>query len=179
MARRIFGFGKLLTISGFSVASQAALPRFVAKCQEVPTTDASVTSHVVISIGDDELEDKDWLLEKEKCSFCKFFLGSPCRNHFIKWSKCVDLAKSKELDFVKSCSVYTKALMDCTSANDEYFSKAREQAGNSDEEDEEDEEEPANVDNVEEGDEEVVDSVEVTEVEVTEESSSSDAQSKD
>lgn len=171
MARRIFGFGKILTISGFSVASQAAFPRFVAKCQEVPAADASVISHEVLTIGDDELEDKDWLLEKEKCSFCKFFLGSPCKNHFIKWSKCVDLAKSRELDFVKSCSVYTKALMDCTSANDEYFSKAREQAGNSNDEEEE---EPVTVDNDEEDGEKEVESVEVTE-----ESSSSDAQSKD
>lgn len=172
MARRIFGFGKILPISGFTVASQAAFPRFIAKCQEVSSpSDASVAAHEIITIGDDELEDKDWLLEKEKCSFCKFFLGSPCKNQFIKWSKCVDLAKSKDLDFVKSCSVYTKALMECTSANDEYFSKAREQAGSSD--DEEEAEDESSVDDGEEGDEDV------DAVDVIPEASSPDVQSKD
>lgn len=87
-----------------------------------------------IIIDDSELDDADWELEKQKCSFCKFFLSSPCRNQFTKWSKCVDLAKAREEDFVQACALYTKDLMSCTSANDEYFAAGREEHRDGDDE---------------------------------------------
>jgi len=72
-------------------------------------------------IEDDEAKDAEWDVEKEKCSFCRQFLQSPCKAQFRRWSKCVDLAKEKDMDFVKSCKDYTNALMDCTSDNSSYF----------------------------------------------------------
>lgn len=145
MARRLFtSFAKVATLSAFSIVNhQTAIlrPTYFAKCHE-DTDETKPVEEFRIVIPDEELEDQEWLLEKEKCSFCKFFLGSPCRNQFTKWSKCVDLAKSKDQDFVKACSVYTKDLMDCSSDNDEYFAKARDQAradGSAEGDDDEDE----------------------------------------
>jgi hypothetical protein len=145
MARRFFGFAKLVTVSTFSLGTQFAHrpKQFFARCQDNSIETLNSVNNETIVIHDEEVDDEEWLKEKEKCSFCTFFLGSPCRNQFIKWSKCVDLAKSKELDFIKSCSVYTKALMECTSEHDEYFAKAGDENTN------EDEEESPDIDDVE------------------------------
>mmetsp|Transcript_28070 Transcript_28070/g.47218 ORF Transcript_28070/g.47218 Transcript_28070/m.47218 type:complete len:203 (-) Transcript_28070:161-769(-) len=88
---------------------------------------ASIVSNETIATKDnddedDEDDDKDWEAEKEKCSFCKFFIESPCKKHFKKWSKCVDKAKEDETDFASVCSEFTQALMLCTSQHPEYFS---------------------------------------------------------
>lgn len=72
-------------------------------------------------------DDEKWEEDKRKCSFCKHFLSSPCSTQFKHWSKCVDLAKSRGLDFVGSCKVFTKELMQCTSDNAEYFSQKRDE----------------------------------------------------
>jgi hypothetical protein len=83
------------------------------------------------------LTDAAWFEQKQKCSFCRFFLESPCKLHFAKWSKCVDIAKSKDLDFVQACKTYTSALMECTSDNDKYFEENRPKHGDSGEDDDE------------------------------------------
>lgn len=79
-----------------------------------------------------EIEDPEgdmaWEIEKSGCSFCQYFLHSPCSVPFRKWSKCVDLAKDANLDYVSTCSSYTDALMLCTETNAEYFSAARDEA---------------------------------------------------
>ena len=73
-----------------------------------------------IDDNDDE-DDSEWMAEKEKCSFCKQFILSPCKVPFRKWSKCVDKAKEENLDFVAACFKYTGALIECTTNNEDYF----------------------------------------------------------
>jgi GCK domain len=70
--------------------------------------------------GEDE-DDAEWMVEKEKCSFCKQFLDSPCKIPFRRWSKCVDKAKEDNLEFVGACFKYTGALIECTTNNEAYF----------------------------------------------------------
>lgn len=74
--------------------------------------------------GEDEgalqLQD-EWDIEKEKCSFCKAFLKSPCRLPFKRWSLCVDKAKEEDKDFVQACSEHTNALLECTSEHSSFF----------------------------------------------------------
>ena len=71
-------------------------------------------------------EEKDeWEVEKEKCSFCRHFLGSPCRTDFINWSKCVDAAKESEEDFVAKCQKYTENLVKCTAQYPDFFEGLR------------------------------------------------------
>ncbi len=71
----------------------------------------------------------EWDAQKEKCSFCRHFMLSPCRQEFKKWAKCVDLAKEKDIDFVQACQHYTRALMSCTESNSEYFAATRPDEG--------------------------------------------------
>ena len=66
-------------------------------------------------------EEDEWEIEKEKCSFCRAFLKSPCKLPFKNWSICVDKAKAEDADFVKVCSEYTSVLLECTSTNSEFF----------------------------------------------------------
>eukprot|EP00601_Ochromonadales_sp_CCMP2298_P036889 CAMPEP_0173355228 /NCGR_PEP_ID=MMETSP1144-20121109/17638_1 /TAXON_ID=483371 /ORGANISM="non described non described, Strain CCMP2298" /LENGTH=182 /DNA_ID=CAMNT_0014303893 /DNA_START=164 /DNA_END=708 /DNA_ORIENTATION=- len=80
----------------------------------------------VITIDEEAVDDKDWEAEKEKCSFCKFFIESPCKTQFKHWSKCVDRAKTENVEFAEACSRYTQALMVCTSEHQEYFSSVLE-----------------------------------------------------
>lgn len=86
-----------------------------------------------ITIEADDEEDAKWIAEKSHCSFCKMFIFSPCKPQFKLWSQCVDSAKEKDEDFAQVCSEHTKALMNCTSANAEYF-QALEQRGDGDDE---------------------------------------------
>ena len=88
----------------------------------VKTPKPSVNIPKIVIDPSDSGDDATWEAEKEKCSFCKAFLGSPCKDQFKYWSKCVDKAKTLEVDFAVACSDYTKALMECTSANGDYFS---------------------------------------------------------
>lgn len=74
-----------------------------------------------IHLDENESDDKDWEQEKLKCSFCRSFLQSPCKEPFKRWSKCVDKAKSQEADFTQACVHYTRALMACTEENEAYF----------------------------------------------------------
>lgn len=66
-------------------------------------------------------EDAKWVAKEAECSFCRQFLNSPCKEEFKRWSKCVDLAKQRQGDYVGSCVAYTRALMGCTSENSEHF----------------------------------------------------------
>jgi hypothetical protein len=76
-----------------------------------------------IEITDEEcdINDPEWLAEKEKCSFCTMFIASPCFVQFKKWSMCVDKAKESNADYTAACTQYTRALMSCTSDNADYF----------------------------------------------------------
>ena len=99
------------------IATAASVPDISSKSRcsgassssETSSTAAEVTLTIVVN--DDDTKDAEWEIEKEKCSFCKQFLQSPCKHEFRRWSKCVDMAKEKDIDFVKACSVYTNALM--------------------------------------------------------------------
>lgn len=70
---------------------------------------------------DRELTEEEWEIEKSKCSFCRQFIESPCKEVFKKWSKCVDRCKEEENDFVAICSEQTKGLMQCVEVNSEFF----------------------------------------------------------
>eukprot|EP01041_Mallomonas_annulata_P008493 gene8493-17512_t len=81
-------------------------------------------------------EDEQWEIEKEKCSFCKHFLQSPCKVQFKEWSKCVDKAKADDKNFVEICALETEALIKCTSEHPEYFeSFQKDESSTEDEED--------------------------------------------
>mmetsp|Transcript_5746 Transcript_5746/g.6269 ORF Transcript_5746/g.6269 Transcript_5746/m.6269 type:complete len:137 (-) Transcript_5746:71-481(-) len=104
-----------------------------------------------------EEEDKKWEEEKQHCSFCRSFLQSPCKEPFKKWSRCVDRAKDKDVDFIEACQTYTRALMNCTKEHEEYFSALRKQVAEQSEDEEDDseegeEEEESDVTEKEEGD---------------------------
>jgi hypothetical protein len=70
-------------------------------------------------------ENAAWEAEKSGCSFCQYFLESPCAAPFRNWSRCVDLAKAQNLDYITTCSEYTNALMACTEAEAEHFEALR------------------------------------------------------
>ncbi len=92
---------------------------------------------VSIEVNDSDLADDDtWEKKKELCSFCAMFLNSPCSLHFKRWSTCVDNAKAAEQDYVTGCSLYTKALMQCTSENNAYFEAKSEEDKTDEEKDE-------------------------------------------
>jgi len=85
-------------------------------------------SHLVIPEYDES--DTAWEKEKMGCSFCKQFIVSPCKQQFKLWSKCVDLAKEKDLKFTEVCNSYTRALMDCVEQNSEFFSAYKDKMEN-------------------------------------------------
>ena len=90
-------------------------------------------------VDDDDEDDAEWMAEKEKCSFCKQFLQSPCKIPFRKWSKCVDKAKEEDLEFVAACFQYTGALIECTTDNQEYFARMSDYSDDEDVEEGQDE----------------------------------------
>lgn len=89
-----------------------------------PMPSAASSSSIPPGESDAGAEEADaWELEKEKCSFCRSFLKSPCKLQFKNWSICVDDAKAKDADFVSACSEFTHALIECTSSNSEFFAE--------------------------------------------------------
>ena len=78
----------------------------------------------------------DWEVEKEKCSFCKAFLKSPCKLQFKSWSICVDKAKEDNEDFVSKCSEFTDALLECTSQHSEHFAELHKSSADSEDDNE-------------------------------------------
>lgn len=95
-----------------------------------------------------EFDDSDvaWEEDKLKCSFCRQFIVSPCKQPFKLWSKCVDIAKEQDRDFIDACKEYTRGLMDCTQENSEFFAaykekveRERAEAGEMDDDEEDDE----------------------------------------
>ncbi len=70
-------------------------------------------------------ENAEWERQKSTCSFCQYFLASPCAVPFRRWSMCVDIAKEESLDYVSTCSPYTTALMQCTETESKYFEALR------------------------------------------------------
>lgn len=103
------------------------------KAEEVRKAVREIALEEVVSTAE---EDARWEVEKEKCPFCRQFLLSPCKEEFKHWSKCVDKAKESDLDYIGSCSVFTRALMTCTDVNSEHFQRKAER----DDDDEEEEE---------------------------------------
>lgn len=84
----------------------------------------------ILSVADTEKieqvgEDEYWAKKARDCSFCKQFLESPCRQPFQHWSRCVDLAKSRDLKFEDACREYTSALFACVGDKQEYFEKLK------------------------------------------------------
>lgn len=57
----------------------------------------------------------------ERCGFCRYMKGGPCRQVFAVWEKCVMEAKEDGSDFVDRCRRPTLALRECTDANYEYY----------------------------------------------------------
>jgi hypothetical protein len=77
-------------------------------------------------------EDAIWEKQKEQCSFCRSFLLSPCAQQFKYWSKCVEVARSREIDYISACKRYTALLMECTAEHQEYFAALNASQGKSD-----------------------------------------------
>jgi desulfoferrodoxin (superoxide reductase-like protein) len=55
------------------------------------------------------------------CSFCKFMTDGPCGDVYGEWDDCVHESKEAKSDFVKVCSPFTQALMDCISQHPDYY----------------------------------------------------------
>lgn len=94
----------------------------------------------------DDDDDATWEERKQKCSFCRQFLESPCKFQFRQWSRCVDKAKAEEKEFIEACQLYTRALLNCTTDNAEYFealSHSSESAGDDDDDDDDDDDKVA------------------------------------
>ena len=99
---------------------------------EVESAKAEEPAEAQIVVDESDEDDAAWVEEKQKCSFCKMFILSPCKKQFKNWSNCVDKAKAEDKDFASVCSDYTKALMGCTSDNSEYFQALESAAGEED-----------------------------------------------
>ena len=93
----------------------------------------SLKDQVIARVEEIDGDDK-WEKEKSECAFCQYFLSSPCGAIFRKWSKCVDLSKEAQLDYVSVCSNYTDALMECSEKHQEFFQARQEEAGKNKEE---------------------------------------------
>ena len=94
-------------------------------------------------------DDPTWDVEKEKCSFCKQFLASPCKKQFKLWSICVDKAKESNMDYISACTLFTGQLLDCTSENSDYFAplaQPDEKSGEDDGDDDDDSDDTNSVD---------------------------------
>ena len=104
------------------------------------SVDAPSTTSEPPKIEDDD--DETWEKRKKQCSFCRQFLDSPCKFQFRQWSRCVDKAKEENREFVEACMLYTRALLNCTTDNAEYFEKLKhaeeEAAGSSGSDDDDD-----------------------------------------
>ncbi len=94
---------------------------------EVPVVDIVEEVPAVNTVVVEKEEDEDdgteesYIKKKEGCSFCAGFFGSPCKSQFILWSRCVDRTKKSNGDFVAECSAFTRGLMECVGANEDYF----------------------------------------------------------
>ena len=116
-------FRKLAVIAAPSFIYLRNSPQFQTFLEpDAASVSETKQAHIVVDDEDDE-DDAEWMAEKEKCSFCKQFLQSPCKIPFRKWSKCVDKAKEENLEFVAACFQYTGALIECTNDNQDYFTR--------------------------------------------------------
>lgn len=66
----------------------------------------------------EEVDDED-----EKCGFCRYMKGGPCRQVFVVWEQCVLAAKEDGGDFIEKCQRPTLALRECTDARYEYYAE--------------------------------------------------------
>ena len=100
-------------------------------CDSPPINDSSTNENTTTTIKpvidknlieSSAVDDVDvWEEKRASCSFCRTFLDSPCNLQFKYWSKCVDMAKDLELDYVKDCAEYSSKLFECTDDHREYF----------------------------------------------------------
>lgn len=91
-----------MMFTSFSLSSFGAKK---AKCDDHTEGKMSITSC--------DVEKINWEEKGQNCGFCKYFLSGPCAEPFKYWSTCVDLAKSKDVDFTTACSDYTEILFRC------------------------------------------------------------------
>ncbi len=98
------------------IITSAQVKDAIEKELETGETSSDLSADIVL----DEWEEK-----KKHCSFCRHFIQSPCKLQFKEWSICVETAKEEDKDFVEECSMFTKSLVDCTSANPEYFKETK------------------------------------------------------
>jgi GCK domain len=116
--RKVISTACVSSITSFYFAPKVHYPSLAEEEYAVPQHKQSPIE--IEDNGEDE-DDAEWMVEKEKCSFCKQFLESPCKIPFRRWSKCVDKAKENNLEFVGACFKYTGALIECTTNNEAYF----------------------------------------------------------
>mmetsp|Transcript_4765 Transcript_4765/g.12038 ORF Transcript_4765/g.12038 Transcript_4765/m.12038 type:complete len:103 (-) Transcript_4765:372-680(-) len=64
--------------------------------------------------------------------------GGTCKEAFVAWEKCVDVAKDAESDFVTICQKQTEGLRDCMLADPGYYGEMIGDEGEKKEEDKED-----------------------------------------
>lgn len=119
---------------------------------ETPNLPKASTAKIVIEDDNEAEDDAEWMAEKEKCSFCKSFLHSPCKIQFRQWMKCIDKSKELEVDMVAACADYSTLLFACTADNQEYFESLIPADGNDEDEENSD-------------DESVLDAIETSDVE--------------
>jgi hypothetical protein len=55
-----------------------------------------------------------WEDKARHCSFCRYFMHTPCINKFKRWSNCIEQANEMGLDVVEACADYSAILFECT-----------------------------------------------------------------
>lgn len=120
-------------VSVISIIGLASSANNFAICEEIkpdelesPEDESKSSNNSPIVIPEYDESDAAWEEDKLKCSFCRQFIESPCKQPFKLWSKCVDIAKEQNRDFIDVCKDYTRALMDCTQENSEFFASYKE-----------------------------------------------------
>jgi len=122
MAGHLFGFGRRVWTAGGASVALLQLVQVERRPHFNAINDAAAAS-TESSVPTVDSDADEWEIEKEKCSFCKTFLKSPCKVPFKNWSICVDKAKEEEVDFVSKCSEFTNALLEGTSLHSEHFAE--------------------------------------------------------
>ena len=114
-------FRRLVTVAAVSAPVCIRSVQLRTAYAETSSPPKVATAKIIIQDDNEAEDDAEWLLEKEKCSFCKSFLHSPCKIQFRHWMKCIDKSKELEVDMVEACTDYSTLLFACTADNQEYF----------------------------------------------------------
>jgi hypothetical protein len=59
--------------------------------------------------------------EVGECPFCTYMKGGGCKDEFVEWEKCIEVAEAEGGDIVERCSKATTALRECMDKYPVYY----------------------------------------------------------